>query len=68
MTNSEQANDITELQPEYTKAVVGGASAIEYGLIAATVSQEIVKVAPTLTKLTAAPAFNPVPAISKPAK
>jgi hypothetical protein len=58
MTISEQSNDITELQPEDTKAVVGGASAIEYGLLAATVSQEIIKVAPTLTKLTAAPAFN----------
>lgn len=42
MTVNEQIDEIVELQPEDTKAVVGGASAIEYGLIAASVSKEII--------------------------
>jgi len=58
MTINKQSNDITELQPEDTKAVVGGASAIEYGLIAATVSQKILEVAPTLAKLDPSAALN----------
>jgi hypothetical protein len=62
MTPSKQSNDITELQPEDTKAVVGGASAIEYGLLAAGVSLEIMKAAPTLAKLA------PAPALTKPTK
>ena len=48
MTNDEQRNDISELKPEETKAVIGGASAVEYGLVAATISQEIIKAAPIL--------------------
>jgi hypothetical protein len=42
MSNNEQKNDITELQPEDTKAVVGGATAVEYALIAAGVAKEII--------------------------
>jgi hypothetical protein len=53
MTNNEQKNDITELQPEDTKAVVGGVSAIAYGIAAATISMEIAK-DPNLAKLAAA--------------
>ena len=58
MTINEQSKDVTELQPEETKAVVGGASAVEYGLIAATIAGDIAKGAPVIAKLASAPALN----------